>query len=45
MACVKDEANCVKVICDDANVFVLLTVYVFWQGCKSKVLIEAFDTS
>ena len=45
MACVKDETNGVKVICDDANVFFLLTVYLFQQGCKSKVLIQAFDTS
>ena len=28
-----------------ADVFVLLTVYVFWQGCKSKVLIKTFDTT
>ena len=45
MACVKDKVNFVKVIYDDTNVFVLLTVYVFWQGCKSKVLMDAFDTS
>ena len=45
MACVKDEVHCVKVICDDTDVFVLLTVSVFWKGCKSKVLMEAFDTS
>ena len=45
MVCVKDEVHCVKVICDDTDVFVLLTVYVFWEGCKSKVLMEAFDTT
>ena len=45
MACVKDEVHCVKVICDDTDVFALLTVSVFWQGCKSKVLMEPFDTT
>ena len=44
MACVKDEANCIKVICDDADVFVVLTIHVLRQGCQSKVLMEAFDT-
>ena len=44
-ACVKDEVKCVKVICGDTDVFVLLTVYVFRQGCKLKVLMEAFDAS
>ena len=34
-----------KVICDETDVFVLLTVYVSWQGCKSKALMEAFDTT
>ena len=45
MACVKDKVHCVKVICDDTGVFALLTVSVFWQGCKSKVLMEPFDTT
>ena len=45
MACVKDEVHCVKVICDDTDVFALLTVSVFWQGCKSKVLMEPFDST
>ena len=45
LGCIKVEVNWVKVICDDTDVFVLLTVYVFWQGCKSKVLMEAFDTT
>ena len=45
MTFAKDEVNCVKTICDDTNLFVLLTVYVFQQGCESKVLMEAFDTS
>ena len=45
MACFKDEVNCVKTICDDNDIFVLLTVYVFRQGCKSKVPVEVFDTS
>lgn len=40
---VKDEVNCA--ICYGTDVFVLLIVYVFWQGCKSKVLMEAFDTN
>ena len=44
IACVKVEVNCIK-ICDGTDIFVLLTVYVFWKGCKSKVLMEAFDTS
>ena len=26
VACVKDEVNCVSVICDDTDVYVLLTV-------------------
>ena len=43
--CIKNEVNCVKVICDNSDVFVLLTVFVFWQRYKSKVLIEAFDTT
>ena len=42
MACVKLEVNCVKVICDDTDVFVLLTVYVIQQGRKLKKLVEAF---
>ena len=29
MASVKLEVNCVKVICDDIDAFVLQTVYVF----------------
>ena len=37
---VKDKVNCVKVICDDTDVFVLLTAYVFWQSYKSKVLMK-----
>ena len=45
MACVKDEVNCVKVIYDDTDLFVMLTVFVFWQGCKLKVLMETFNTS
>ena len=45
MTYVKDEVNCVKVTCDDTDVFILLTVFVFWQVCKSKVLMEAFSTS
>ena len=45
MACFKDEVNCLKIICADSDIFVLLTVYVFRQGSKSKVLMEAFDTS
>ena len=47
MACVKLKVNCVKVICDDTDVFVLLTVYVFQQVSKSKVLVlsaKAFGT-
>ena len=40
VACIKDEVNC-----GDTDVFVLLTVYVFRQGCKLKVLTEAFDAS
>lgn len=43
MTYVKDEVNCA--ICYNTDVFVLLIVYVFWQGCKSKVLMEAFDTN
>ena len=43
VACVKDEVNCVTVICDDTDVFVLLTVYVFRQGFKLKVLMWAFN--
>ena len=35
-ACVKDEVNCVKVICDDTDVFVLLTVYVFRKAANRK---------
>ena len=38
VACVKDEVNCVTVICEDTDVFVLLTVYVVRQGFKLKVL-------
>ena len=38
VACVKDEGNCVTVICEDTDVFVLLTVYVVSQGFKLKVL-------
>ena len=34
MASVKLETNCVKVICDYTDAFVLLPVYVFWQGRK-----------
>ena len=45
MACFKDELNCAKVIYDNTDVFVLLTMYVLWQGCKSKVLMEVFDTT
>ena len=45
MEFVKDEEDCVKIICDNIDIFVLLTVYVFQQGCKSKVLMEASDTS
>ena len=48
MACVKLEANFVKVICDDTDVFVLLTMYVFQQDSKSKVLVliaKTFSTS
>ena len=45
MACVKLEVNCMKVICDDTDVFVLLTVYVFRQSRKLKKLMEAFGTS
>ena len=41
-ACVKLEVNCVKVICDDTDVFVLLGVSVF---CKVEKLMEAFGTS
>ena len=37
---VKDKVNCVKVICDDTDMFVLLTAYVFWQSYKSKVLMK-----
>ena len=36
---VKLEINWVKVISDGTDVFVLLTVYVFWQGSKSKKVI------
>ena len=45
MACVKLEVNCVKVICDDTDVLVLLTVYVFRQSRKLKKLMEAFGTN
>ena len=45
MTYVKLEVNCVKVIWDDTNVFVLVTVYVFRQGRKLKKLMEAFGTS
>ena len=45
MTCVKREENYAKVICDDNDVFVLLTVYVFQQGNKSKVLMKTFGTS
>ena len=43
MACVKDETNFVKVIFNNADVFILLAVYAFREGRKSKVLMEAFD--
>ena len=42
MACVKLEVNCVKVIYDDTDVFVLLGVNVFR---KVEKLMEAFGTS
>ena len=45
MVCVKLELKCEKVICDDTDTFVLLTVYVFWQGGKLKKPIKAFGTS
>ena len=45
MARVKLEVNCVKVICDDTDIFFLLIVYVFRQGRKFKKLLEAFSTS
>ena len=49
MACVKykrwSKLCNVNLICDDTDVFVLLTVYVFPQGCKLKVLMEALGTT
>ena len=38
-ACVKDEVYCVKIICGDSDIFVLLTVYML-----TEVLMEAFDS-
>ena len=40
MSFAKDKVNCVKVICGDTDVFVLLTPYLFWQSYKSKVLMK-----
>ena len=45
ISCVKDEVNCLKIICNETDIFDILTVYVFWKGCKLNVLMEAFDTS
>lgn len=36
MAYVKDEVNCVKVICGDIDVFVLLTVYLFGKFANRR---------
>ena len=45
ISCLNDGSICIKIICDDTDVFVLLTVYVFRQANQSKVLTEAFDSS
>ena len=36
MAYVKDEVNCVKVICGNTDVFPLLTVYLFGKAANLR---------
>ena len=45
LSCVEDEAECVKVLCDDADVFVLLTVYAFRYLVQSQILMESFNSN
>ena len=43
MKCAEEGKSPIKVICDDTNVFVLLTSYVHKHSIKSSVLMESFS--
>ena len=45
LSCIEDGAKCVKVLCDDTDVFILLTVYAFRYQVQSQILMESFSSN
>ena len=45
LSCIEDGAKCVKVLCDDTDVCILLTVYAFRYQVQSQILMESFSSN
>ena len=45
VSCAMENNRCIKVICEDTDVFVLLTAYILKYSIESLVLMEAFASN